>query len=177
MRTMTILLLSVFVWAGPAAAAAEPSRPLPPIEVYFSPNGGCTDAILRELATAKRTVLVQAYSFTAEPIARALVAAQRRGVTVEVIVDKGKADEKHSQAAIIAQAGVATLVDGRHVTAHNKVMVIDGQVVLTGSFNFNRHAEEENAENLLVIRDKALAAKYAANWKAHAGHAERYGKQ
>ena len=53
-------------------------------------------------------------------------------------------------------------------------MVIDGQTVITGSFNFTKAAEENNAENLLVIRDKALADKYTANWNAHAEHSEPY---
>jgi phosphatidylserine/phosphatidylglycerophosphate/cardiolipin synthase-like enzyme len=58
--------------------------------------------------------------------------------------------------------------------AHNKVMVIDGQTVITGSFNFTKAAENNNAENLLVIRDKEIADKYAANWKVHADHSEQY---
>jgi phosphatidylserine/phosphatidylglycerophosphate/cardiolipin synthase-like enzyme len=98
-------------------------------------------------------------------------------VKVQVIVDQEKAGEKHSQAGFIAAKGVPTLIDGKHAAAHNKVMVIDGQVVITGSFNFNRHAEDDNAENLLVIRDKTIAEKYTANWKAHAEHSGRYAKQ
>jgi len=53
-------------------------------------------------------------------------------------------------------------------------MVIDGETVITGSFNFTTAAERQNAENLLVIRDKALAARYAENWQAHAAHSARY---
>ena len=45
---------------------------------------------------------------------------------------------------------------------------------MTGSFNFTKAAEENNAENLLVIRRPDLAAKYTANWKAHAEHSEPY---
>lgn len=172
---VTLLLLVGFAFCG-QALSAEPLRTLPPIEVYFSPGGGCTDAILRELSAAKSSVLVQAYSFTAEPIAKALVAAHKRGVKVEVIIDEEKADEKHSQAARLAKAGVRTLTDDKHAAAHNKVMVIDGQVVITGSFNFNRHAEDDNAENLLVIRDKQIAEKYTANWKSHAAHSDRAGE-
>ncbi len=171
-----ILLLLVSVAAGGQALPAKTLRPPLPIEVYFSPGGGCTDAILRELKAAKSSVLVQAYSFTAAPIAEALIAAHKRGVKVEVIIDEEKSDEKHSEAAMLARAGVRTLTDGKHVAAHNKVMVIDGQVVITGSFNFNRHAEEDNAENLLVIRDRQIAEKYAANWRAHVAHSERYAK-
>jgi phosphatidylserine/phosphatidylglycerophosphate/cardiolipin synthase-like enzyme len=58
--------------------------------------------------------------------------------------------------------------------AHNKVMILDGQTVITGSFNFTKSAEESNAENLLVIRDAAIAGQYAANWHAHAQHSEPY---
>ena len=57
-------------------------------EVYFSPHGGCTDAIIRELNKAKSTVLVEAYSFTSTPVAKALLNAHKRGVKVEVILDK-----------------------------------------------------------------------------------------
>ena len=70
---------------------------------------------------------------------------------------------------------VETMIDAKHTIAHNKVMVIDGAVVITGSFNFTKAAEEKNAENLLVIRDRELAGKYVENWKDHAGHSEGYG--
>jgi phosphatidylserine/phosphatidylglycerophosphate/cardiolipin synthase-like enzyme len=53
-------------------------------------------------------------------------------------------------------------------------MVIDGYEVLTGSFNFTKAAEEHNAENLRVIQDAPLAAKYAENWRNHSEHSEVY---
>jgi phosphatidylserine/phosphatidylglycerophosphate/cardiolipin synthase-like enzyme len=53
-------------------------------------------------------------------------------------------------------------------------MVIDGEPMITGSLNFTRAAEEKNVENLLVIRDKTLAAKYTENWQKHAKHSENY---
>ena len=148
-------------------------RPLPPIEVFFSPEGGCTEAVVRELDAAQSSVLVQAYSFTSRPIAQALAAARRRGVHVEVIIDRKEID-KFSQAGFLHHAGVPVCLDGRHAIAHNKVIVIDGKTVITGSFNFTKQAEERNAENLLVIRDIVLAEKYAANWKQHAEHSEEY---
>ena len=52
--------------------------------------------------------------------------------------------------------------------------MIDRATVITGSFNFTKAAEEQNAENMLVIRDKALADKYAANWQAHVEHSDKY---
>ena len=53
-------------------------------------------------------------------------------------------------------------------------MVIDGAIVINGSFNFTKSAEEKNAENLLVLRDPALAARYVKNWLEHKAHAEPY---
>ncbi len=58
--------------------------------------------------------------------------------------------------------------------AHNEIMIIDGETVITGSFNFTKAAEEKNAENLLVIRDKKLAKRYFKNWEEHERHSEVY---
>jgi phosphatidylserine/phosphatidylglycerophosphate/cardiolipin synthase-like enzyme len=141
------------------------------IAVYFNPGGGATAAIVKEIQAARQSILVQAYGFTSAPIAKALVEAHRRGVRVSVILDKGKAsEESDSQAGALLRQGVPTRLDGTHRAAHNKVMILDGQIVITGSFNFTKHSERDNAENLLVIRDRALAERYAANWKLHAEH-------
>ena len=144
-------------------------------EVYFSPQGGCTEAVVRELDKARSAVLVQAYSFTSAPIAKALVDAHKRGVKVQVILDKSQRTERYSSADFVAHAGIPTFIDAKHAIAHNKVMVIDGATLLTGSFNFTTGAEMHNAENLLVIHDAKLAGKYAENWKVHLGHSEYYG--
>jgi phosphatidylserine/phosphatidylglycerophosphate/cardiolipin synthase-like enzyme len=53
-------------------------------------------------------------------------------------------------------------------------MIIDGETVITGSFNFTKAAEEKNAENLLVIHDKKLAERYTKNWQDHAQHSEAH---
>src|ERR1035437_6167609 len=63
---------------------------------------------------------------------------------------------------------------GSEKRSHVKIMVIDGQVLITGSFNFTKAAEEKNAENLLIIRDKELATAYIANWHLHEAHSELY---
>lgn len=146
----------------------------PDWRVYFSPDGGATAAIVAELGKATNSVLVQAYSFTSEPIAKALVNAHKRGVKIAVILDEGQKTAKYSSADFIAHAGITTLIDGKHAIAHNKVMVIDGLVLITGSFNFTKAAEKKNAENLLIIRDRELAAAYIQNWKFHEVHSEAY---
>lgn len=68
----------VFVATSALANAAD-------VAVYFSPDGGATAAVVKEINEAKREILIQAYSFTSVPIASALVAAQKRGLKGEVI--------------------------------------------------------------------------------------------
>ena len=166
---MKLLLCSLVltVWID-AVAAAEP------IQVFFSPHGGCTEAVVENLNKATNSVLVQAYSFTSAPIAQALVAAEKRGVKVQVILDKSQRTEKYSSADFVAHAGIPTFIDAKHAIAHNKIMVIDGKTILTGSFNFTKAAESNNAENLLVIQDVALAKKYTENWQSHLKHSDAY---
>ena len=135
--------------------------------VYFSPHGGATEAVVHALEQATNKVLVQAYSFTSAPIARALVDAHKRGVKVQVLLDSSQRTEKYSEADFLIHAGVPTLIDARHAIAHNKIMVLDDYLILTGSFNFTKAAEEKNAENLLVINDPSLAAEYTGNRNNH----------
>ena len=154
--------------AAPCARAADISA------VCFTPGGDCTDIIVHEIDSARRQVLVQAYSFTSPPIADALVKAKKRGVDVQAVFDRSQRTERYTGATFLANGGVPVLIDAKHAIAHNKVMIIDGGTVLTGSFNFTKAAQERNAENLLVIRDAGIAAKYEGNWREHAGHSEPF---
>lgn len=175
MRRIVLALAVLAICAAQGPLRAQTTATLPPIEIYFSPKGGCTEAVVKEIGAAQSMILVQAYSFTSAPIAKALVDAHKRGVKVEAILDKSQRTEKYSSATFLVNVGIPTKIDAQHAIAHNKIMVIDGATVITGSFNFTKAAEENNAENLLVIRDRAIAAKYIANWQAHAAHSEPYG--
>jgi len=145
-----------------------------PINIYFSPNGGCTTAIVNEINNAKSEILVQAYSFTSAPIAKALVDAHKKGIKVQVILDKSQKTAHYTSASFLANSKIPTFIDDRHAIAHNKIMIIDGTTVITGSFNFTKAAEEKNAENLLIIKSEELAKKYLENWKNHKDHSEPY---
>ena len=148
----------------------------PTIDARFSPKGGCVSALVAELATARREILVQAYSFTSPDIVQALVAAARRRVRVVILLDRSNENESYSALGEVVEHGLEVWIDGEHAIAHNKVMVIDGRTVVTGSFNFTRQAENENAENLLILRNHLdLAARYRANFHVHRGHSHAPG--
>ncbi|MBI1913536.1 MAG: phospholipase D family protein [Planctomycetes bacterium] len=140
--------------------------------VHFSPKGGCTDVVVAELKRARHEVLVLAYSFTSQPIAQALVDAKLRGARVEIVLDHSNENETHTDLPFFLAQGLTPLIDPHHAIAHNKVMVIDGHTVITGSFNFTNQAEHENAENLLVLKHYPdLARAYRENFVAHKEHA------
>jgi phosphatidylserine/phosphatidylglycerophosphate/cardiolipin synthase-like enzyme len=172
-RPVRVLILAglVLFLADPAARAINVDiGRVPPIEVYFSPHDGATEAIVRELDRARAEILVQAYSFTSEPIAKALLKAHKRGVRVEVILDKGQKTQKYSSVTFLINQGIPIYIDAKHAIAHNKIIIADKSVVITGSFNFTKAAEEKNAENLLIIRSKELARPYIENWQHHRDH-------
>lgn len=134
----------------------------------------CAALAVHEIDRARREILVQAYSFTEPHIITALIAAANRGVHVMLLVDKSAPRLRGEGVDACARAGIAVAVDDRPRIAHNKVMVIDGTTVLTGSFNWSKSAETANAENLLVIHAPALAAAYAANFTRRLKVSEPY---
>jgi len=168
--SLICVLIAFLLLAGLAFA----QDPCPSIDVFFSPKGGCTDAVIREITNAKSVVLVQAYSMESDPILKALLAAHERGVKVEIILNKEKKISAYGKPDFFHNAGIPVWIDSIHSINHNKTMVLDGCTVITGSFNFTKKAEESNAENLLVIRDKKLAEKYGDNWRIHREHSQAY---
>jgi len=136
------------------------------VEVYFSPNGGATDAVVAEINRAQRKVLVQAYTFSSVPIANALVVAKSRGIAVEAILDKSNLKEGYSSITFLENAGIPVYIDDRVKIAHSKIMIIDDSEVITGSFNFTNAAETHNTENLIILKnDPEIVAKYLKNYE------------
>jgi phosphatidylserine/phosphatidylglycerophosphate/cardiolipin synthase-like enzyme len=162
-----LTLVFVLRWVHRQVAVPES------VSVCFSPKGGCTDTIVRELKAARREVLVLAYSFSSKPIAEALVEAKMRGLRVEIVLDRSNETETYSDLKFFVEQGLAPLIDSHHAIAHNKVMVLDGHTIITGSFNFTHQAEQENAENLMVLKGHSeLAAAYRKDFEAHKAHSE-----
>jgi len=148
------------------------------IQACFSPPipGGCDPlaTVVENIDAARKSVFIQIYTLTSREIVTALVKAKRRGVDVRAIVDRGQLNEDRSDADAIgrlASGGVPILADTVPGLMHNKVMIVDSATVVTGSFNYTWSAEHRNAENLLVIRDPAVAADYMKNWNSRAQRA------
>jgi len=179
-----LLLLSSASWAK-AHHASTAAQHAPKEEtlslngaeatVAFAPNGDATDVVVGAIKGAKSQILLQAYSFTSVPIIQALGMAKDRGVDVEAILDRTNASRRYTGATYLMHHAVPIWIDDSVAIAHNKVMIIDGDTVITGSFNFTKAAQQRNAENVMVIRmAPALARAYTRNWQWRRGLSRPY---
>jgi phosphatidylserine/phosphatidylglycerophosphate/cardiolipin synthase-like enzyme len=159
------------VAAVPAIAAppAPPALGSAEVEVAVTPGDDIAGLIVRHIGGARESVRMQAYLFTHKGIARALGAATRRGVAVEIIADARQYEAGGLPVlADLGRAGVRVWLNAGMAASHNKVIIIDGATVLTGSYNFTHAAQSRNAENIVVLSgNRALATRFTANFERH----------
>lgn len=144
-------------WQG----SSEPSQ----LNVCFTPGTKCTSLIIQEIRKAKSTIRVQAYSFTSQPIATALIEMAQKGVKVAVLVDRSQLGTERSVVSLLKTHRIPVSVDTVPGIAHNKIIIIDNDSLITGSFNFSSAAEDRNAENVLLIKDPVMVTHYLKNWE------------
>jgi len=166
-------LLPMLAFAGVGPMAAEGR-----VEVLFSPEDPVEARLIDLIGQARRSIHVQMYGFTRKPIATALVAAQARGVTVQVLADAGQNQRGNNALPILLAAGVPVALETAYRSAHNKIMLIDvasrNSVVVTGSYNFSWSAGARNAENVMIVfANRPIAEAYQANWQRHFDAATR----
>lgn len=135
------------------------------LEACFTPGMDCTQRIIEAVGQAENTVLVQAYSFTSKPIAKALVDAKKRGIDVRVILDKSQVNYRYSVFPMLADALIPVFVDSKPAIAHNKLIMIDGKMTITGSFNFTTAAQKRNAENIMIAQNQDITLRYINYWE------------
>jgi phosphatidylserine/phosphatidylglycerophosphate/cardiolipin synthase-like enzyme len=135
------------------------------IETYFSPDDGAQARIIELIDGAQTSVHFLAFGLTADPIAQALEAAQRRGVAVSGVIESGQVGNAGSDYQYLLNAEIDLRLDGNLRNMHHKVILIDGAIVIFGSYNFSGSAEERNDENLLVVHSIEMAAEFEEEFK------------
>src|ERR1039457_7370683 len=135
-RPLVALLIVAGLFLASLPTFAETLQSIGTTEVFFSPQGGATEAVVVEIGRAKQEILVQAYSFTSKPIAKALLDARKRGVKIDAVLDKSNVTAKYTAATFLYNAGIPILIDDKHALFHNKIIIIDRTTLITGSFNF-----------------------------------------
>jgi phosphatidylserine/phosphatidylglycerophosphate/cardiolipin synthase-like enzyme len=129
------------------------------IAIEFSP-GNALQTVVDVIDSADKELVMAAYSFTSKPVAEALVKAKKRGVSVKVVLDKSQESEKYTVATFLKNQEVPFVINRKYAIMHNKFIVVDGQIVQTGSFNYTSSASNRNAENVIVVRNRDAALKY-----------------
>lgn len=160
-RRLLALVVSLSVLAGPAGAAS--------LQTGFSPEGSAEALVLKVIGSAKHDLRMMGYSFTSPTISAALAKAARSGVDVKLVLDDHGNEGRASKNAMnyVVNAGVQLRTIDKYKIQHDKVIVVDGQTVETGSFNYTASAAKANSENVLVAWEVPdLAADYLRHWQS-----------
>jgi len=171
------LAAAAFVIVDLARGHAEPPRPAAPIEVLFAPTGedrSIEKAIEAELDRARRTVDIAIFQFTSPSLSKKLQSVRKRAA-VRILFDGEQADSMNRRESPTKTLPGLSGIEAKFVELpgsgseapkfHHKFCVIDGETVITGSYNWTVLGDESNHENLLIIRDPATAQKYAAQFE------------
>ncbi|NPU85848.1 MAG: phospholipase D family protein [Syntrophaceae bacterium] len=170
----SIPFLAVLFLVISSPVPAETVKGISSADVLFAPRGGLIEAVVQEIDKAGREIVVHSHSFPSYEVAKALAEAQKRGAKVVLLLDRSQKREKESTFYVLEKAGIQVYIDSDHVVANNNVMIIDKDVVITGSFNFTKEAEEKNAENMLIVRSSKAAALFLKNFDRHMAHSMPY---
>ncbi len=136
------------------------------IEVYFSPDEGkvagyqISSRIVDLIYEAERSVYLLAFAFTSDSISQAMFVQHQAGLDVRGVVEASQINASGADARDLRAAGVDIRLDGNPNNMHHKVIILDERVLILGSYNFTRSAEEKNDENLLILHSPALAAEF-----------------
>jgi phosphatidylserine/phosphatidylglycerophosphate/cardiolipin synthase-like enzyme len=152
---------------GPGSPANTPNTLLwaedTLLETYFSPDDGVATRLLDLVSSAQGSVHFMAYSFTSDDLAQALIERAGAGVVVSGILEESQArSNTGGEYENLRQSGVDVRLGGQSGNMHHKVLIIDGSIVVAGSYNFSQSAETRNDENVLIIHNPEIAAQYLA---------------
>ena len=135
------------------------------VVTFFAPDSDVTSQVVRVIEEARSSIDFMAFTITSDPIADALIAAQGRGIAVRGVVERRNARATGSELSKLQSGGVDAREDGNCYIMHNKTFVVDGETVITGSFNWTRAAQESNDENVVIVDNGWLAARYAQEFE------------
>ncbi len=130
------------------------------INVYFSPEDNIERIILERIKKAKQSIYFMAFSFTSEKLGEELIRLKKKGIDVYGIIEKVGSNSKSSEYVKFKLEGLPVHLDKNKNRMHHKVIIIDEKILITGSYNFSKNANEKNDENIIIIHNKDIAGSY-----------------
>ena len=155
---------------GPDAVSQTPHPTLTideiRVDTFFSPDDRVLSSLMPLLAAAEESIYFLAFSFTSNELGEIVRAQAEAGLTIGGVMDDEQIrSNQGTEFDPFRQAGLAVLIDGIDGQMHHKVFIIDEKIVVLGSYNFSRAAEERNDENLLIVYDEAIAEQFVMEFQ------------
>jgi phosphatidylserine/phosphatidylglycerophosphate/cardiolipin synthase-like enzyme len=139
---------------------------IPGTRVIFSPKGGTSNELARLIKAAKKEIVVAAYAFSSKYLGQALSAALKRGVKIRVLLDRDNARKAYSIDEWLAGEGIdVRFIEMKRGNMHHKLMIIDGKLLMTGSYNFTNESEFRNHEAAIFTNNQTLLQSFAAEFE------------
>lgn len=120
-------------------------------EVYFTHVDDIQSIILLKINNAEDFIDVAMYMFTDFVLASALVEARERGIEIRIYLDRSQVTARYTQSKYLVQNAVDIRISSNNYIMHNKFAIIDGELLITGSYNWTQSANTRNDENLTII--------------------------
>ena len=130
-------------------------------EVHYSPEEDLARIDATLISDAKTSIDFASYALTDRVIIQALTEADRHGVAIRIVPDPR---ERHDFVALGDLADNVRIKRGGPYM-HLKAYSIDGQVLRTGSANFSTSGEHQQDNDLVIIRDAGIAARFDAHFE------------
>lgn len=131
------------------------------ISTYFSPQDKTIQKrIIPLINNAKKYIYIPAFVITHKELSQALLEANQRGVSIKIIVDATSSGTTHSKNSELKNGGIPIKYENFAGKMHTKSIIIDDEVVITGSMNFSNSGETKNDENALIIENSEIAKYY-----------------
>lgn len=135
------------------------------IQVLFSAEDHAVDNLIALANDARSNIRFLAFSFTDYPLAQAMIERAKAGVDVRGVFETFGSNSPRSELKTFWCAGLPVRQDGNSSFLHDKIIIIDNSIVVTGSLNFSSNADEENEENVVIIDNAEIAALYLQEYQ------------
>jgi len=146
--------------------------------VAFRPNEPVESQIVRAIETSKETIQIALYEFTSRGILKALLAANKRGVKVEIILCDSAANPRNEPDAdynryrseqiwALIRNKMDVTVVGRptkYGINHHKFAIFDGKMAEYGSYNWTYTSEKSHYENVMFSAEADRIEAYKDAW-------------
>jgi phosphatidylserine/phosphatidylglycerophosphate/cardiolipin synthase-like enzyme len=143
-------------------------------EILFSPDDHVLTALVKLLNGAQESIYFLAFSFTSNELGAVILEKADAGLAIEGVMDEEQiASNTGTEFDRFRQAGLDVRIDGNEGQMHHKVFIVDEKIVVVGSYNFSRSAEENNDENTIIIYNPAIAGQFLQEFKRIWAHAHK----